>query len=310
VSDLTVLEGILDGTEDHIFTLVKTQQPGIQFSHNWDNIGLRLSESGSVKIENVRVPWTDALGWDATTKRPIPEVLGIPFASLLLPTIQAVFSNFYLGIAEGALAAATQYTLKNTRAWPYGGDNKEKATDEFYILERYGEFRAHLAAADALADRVGAEIANLYREGGQFGSTLDAEGASFKDRISPNYLANDHAAAAAQVGPNPPYTISTASNFQVPETAAPRTNGAAAVSHGRAAITAQRRGELAANVAHLKVVTTDTGLAVTSGIFEMLGARATGKKYGFDRYWRDIRTHSLHDPVAYKKREVGRYQLL
>lgn len=35
VSDLTVLEGVLDGTEDHIFTLVKTDQPGIQFAHNW-----------------------------------------------------------------------------------------------------------------------------------------------------------------------------------------------------------------------------------------------------------------------------------
>ncbi|EMF15354.1 acyl-CoA dehydrogenase NM domain-like protein [Sphaerulina musiva SO2202] len=258
VSDLTVLEGVLDGTEDHIFTLVKTDQPGIQFAHNWDNVGLRLTESGSVKIDNIRVPWTDALGWDATTKRPIPEVLGIPFASLLLPTIQLVFSNFYLGIAQGALGAATQYTRNGTRAWPYGGDNKDKATDEWYILERYGEYRAHLAAADALADRAGAEIANLYREAGHNGLT----------------------------------------------------NGNHALSSRRAVITAQRRGEVAATVAHVKVVTTDTGLAVTSGIFEMLGARATGRKYGFDRYWRDIRTHSLHDPVAYKKREVGRYQLL
>lgn len=32
VSDLTVLEGVLEGTEDHIFTIVKTDQPGIQFA--------------------------------------------------------------------------------------------------------------------------------------------------------------------------------------------------------------------------------------------------------------------------------------
>lgn len=314
VSDLTVLEGVLDGTEDHIFTLVKTDQPGIQFAHNWDNVGLRLTESGSVKIDNVRVPWSDALGWDASTKRPIPEVLGIPFASLLLPTIQLVFSNFYLGIAEGALGAATAYTLKGTRAWPYGGDNKDKATDEWYILERYGEYRAHLAAADALADRAGAEISNIYREAGQFGSTiLDAD--TLKEKVNPHWLANPHPSPKA-TGPNPPYTISTLSNFQAPEqghvnghtNGANGSNGSAA--QGRAGITAQRRGEVAATVAHVKVVTTDTGLAVTSGIFEMLGARATGKKYGFDRYWRDIRTHSLHDPVAYKKREVGRYQVL
>ena len=86
VSDLTVLEGAYEGTNDHIFCLVKTEQPGIQFAYNWNNMGLRLTESGSVKIDNVHAPWEDALGWDPSTKKPIPDVLGIPFASLLLPT--------------------------------------------------------------------------------------------------------------------------------------------------------------------------------------------------------------------------------
>lgn len=31
VSDLTVLEGVLDGTEDHIFTFVNTEQDGMQY---------------------------------------------------------------------------------------------------------------------------------------------------------------------------------------------------------------------------------------------------------------------------------------
>lgn len=86
ISDLTVLEGAYEGTEDHIFAIVKTGQPGIQFSHDWDNVGLRLTESGSVKIDKVTAPWADALGWDAGKKRPDPAILGIPFASLLLPT--------------------------------------------------------------------------------------------------------------------------------------------------------------------------------------------------------------------------------
>ncbi|KAF2725377.1 acyl-CoA dehydrogenase NM domain-like protein [Polychaeton citri CBS 116435] len=271
VSDLTVLEGVLEGTEDHIFTFVKTDQPGVQFLHNWDSIGMRLTESGSVRIDNIAVPWTDALGWDARTKRPIPSVLGIPFASLLLPTIQLVFSNFYLGIAQGALNAGSKYTAENTRSWPFGGDNKEKATEEWYILERYGTFKAHLEAADALADRAGAKVAELYTEAGQHGSTL-------LDGV---------------------------------------TNGTNGTSNGnghptdkRSSITPERRGEVAVYVAHVKVVTTDTGLTVTSGVFELLGSRATGRKYGFDRFWRDLRTHTLHDPVAYKKREVGSYQLL
>lgn len=160
--------------------------------------------------------------------------------------IQLVFSNFYLGIAQGALAFASQYTVSTTRPWPFGGDNKASATDEFYILERYGNFFAHLRAAEALAERAGEEISSLYRE---------------------------H-------------------------------------SDNRPGLTARQRGELAEWVASVKVVTTDVGLRVTSGIFEVTGARATAVKVGLDRFWRDIRTHTLHDPVAYKNRELGRYALL
>jgi alkylation response protein AidB-like acyl-CoA dehydrogenase len=87
ISDLTVLEGVYKGTEHHIFAIVPTRQPGIQFAHNWDNVGLRLTESGSVKIENVATPWEDALGWDIAKKEPDPAILRIPFGSLLLPTL-------------------------------------------------------------------------------------------------------------------------------------------------------------------------------------------------------------------------------
>lgn len=115
ISNLTVLEGVSNGTDDHIFTIVKTDQPGMQFQHNWDSIGMRLTESGSVRIDNIRTPWADALGWDPETKRPTPEVLGVPSAFTLLPTIQLVFSNFYLGLAPGAINAASNYTANNTR---------------------------------------------------------------------------------------------------------------------------------------------------------------------------------------------------
>lgn len=121
VSDLIVLEGSLPSGE-HIFAVVKTDQPGIQFAYNWNNIGLRLTESGSATITDVSAPWSDALGWDVKTKKPDPAVLGITYPTLLLPLIQLAFSNFYLGIALGALDTAKVYTTTTTRAWPYGGD--------------------------------------------------------------------------------------------------------------------------------------------------------------------------------------------
>ena len=78
----------------------------------------------------------------------------------------------------------------------------------------------------------------------------------------------------------------------------------------RAKVTAQARGEAAEWVASVKVVATDTGLRVAGGVFEVTGAKSTARKVALDRFWRDIRTHTLHDPVAYKNRELGRYQLL
>jgi alkylation response protein AidB-like acyl-CoA dehydrogenase len=81
-------------------------------------------------------------------------------------------------------------------------------------------------------------------------------------------------------------------------------------SDKREDFTARERGELAEWVASVKVVTTDTGLRVTSGVFEVTGAKSTATKVSLDRFWRDIRTHTLHDPVSYKNRELGRYQLL
>lgn len=40
-----------------------------------------------------------------------------------------------------------------------------------------------------------------------------------------------------------------------------------------------------------------------------MGARSIAHKAGFDHFWRNVRTHSLHDPVAHKRAEVGRFVL-
>ncbi|MBZ4508494.1 acyl-CoA dehydrogenase family protein [Mycobacterium avium subsp. hominissuis] len=75
------------------------------------------------------------------------------------------------------------------------------------------------------------------------------------------------------------------------------------------ALTSQERGELMVQISGVKAIATQAALDVTSRIFEVIGARGTHPKYGFDRFWRDIRTHTLHDPVSYKIAEVGNYVL-
>ena len=112
-------------------------------------------------------------------------------------------------------------------------------------MERYGNFKAHLRAAEALADKAGLVIGNIYNTRSE-----------------------------------------------------------------KRDLSARDRGEAAEWVASVKVVATDTALRVTAGLFEVTGARATSVKVGLDRFWRDVRTHSVHDPVSYKNRELGRYTLL
>jgi alkylation response protein AidB-like acyl-CoA dehydrogenase len=63
-------------------------------------------------------------------------------------------------------------------------------------------------------------------------------------------------------------------------------------------------------IAAAKQVAIDVGLEIGTRVYDVTGARATSNKVGLDIFWRNIRTHSLHDPVAHKRAEVCRYALL
>lgn len=76
-----------------------------------------------------------------------------------------------------------------------------------------------------------------------------------------------------------------------------------------AAVTAQQRGELAIAVAEAKVLAHTAGVDISNEMFELTGARSTSAKFGYDRFWRNVRVHTLHDPVDYKIRDLGRHAL-
>ncbi|MFY1844004.1 acyl-CoA dehydrogenase family protein [Achromobacter xylosoxidans] len=75
-------------------------------------------------------------------------------------------------------------------------------------------------------------------------------------------------------------------------------------------LTADERGEVAVAGAQAKVLAHRAALEVGNGLFDVTGASSTAARYGYDRYWRNARVHTLHDPVAYKIRDLGRYALL
>jgi len=74
-------------------------------------------------------------------------------------------------------------------------------------------------------------------------------------------------------------------------------------------ITPEQRGELAVLLSAAKTVAVEVGIEVTTKLFELTGGRSTARSFELDRFFRDLRTQSLHDPVAQKRIQVGSYLL-
>jgi alkylation response protein AidB-like acyl-CoA dehydrogenase len=142
-SDMLLISALDEQTEKIVVAAVPTRRPGIDVRDDWDNIGQRLTDSGSTVFADVDLNEREILG--------PPGPLGSTFATLRSCIAQLTFVNVYLGIGYGALANAKPYTRSRTRIWP--GSGVENACDDPYVLEHFGSMWAQLCAAVAAADR-------------------------------------------------------------------------------------------------------------------------------------------------------------
>jgi alkylation response protein AidB-like acyl-CoA dehydrogenase len=229
-ADALVVSALDAATGRLVVAAVPADRPGITAKDDWDNIGQRQTDSGSVVFDDVLVEEGEVLS--------SPGPLGSTFASLRPLVAQLSLCNVYLGIAEGALEAGLGLA-RERRPWFASG--VESIADDPYVLAGFGDLHAELEAARQVT--------------GAAASRLD-EAWAREDALTP-----------------------------------------------------EERGRAAIAVATAKVVATRVGLEVTSRIFESAGARATTARLGLDRFWRNVRTHTLHDPVDYKRRDIGRWLL-
>ncbi|AXI02225.1 acyl-CoA dehydrogenase family protein [Aquirhabdus parva] len=114
--------------------------------------------------------------------------------------------------------------------------------------------------------------------------------------------------------PNDPYALERSGEFWVTLESARALNNRAAELLDRAwardtRLTESERAEVAIAIATAKVVSGRGGLDITTRIFDIMGARSTAAELGFDRFWRNLRTYTLHDPIDYKIRELGDWTL-
>jgi alkylation response protein AidB-like acyl-CoA dehydrogenase len=214
-----------------LVAVLPSKREGISIHDDWDNIGQRQTDSGSVVFNQVELFEDEILS--------SPGPLGSTFASLRPLIAQLSFCNIYLGIALGALEEAVVFTKTQGRPWFSSG--VQEIEKDPYILRRYGELGAEVRAAVALTDNAALKLQAAWEQG---------------DNLTP-----------------------------------------------------EERGQCALDIAAAKVITSQTGLQVSTKIFDVMGARATTASLRLDRYWRNVRVHTLHDPVDYKLRDLGDWVL-
>ncbi len=208
-----------------------TAREGIRVLHDWDNMGQRQTDSGTVEFTQVRVHAHELLR--------APGPAAAPRMTLRSLLAQSILCNLYAGIARGALDQAAEFTRTEVRAWPASG--VAQASQDPYHLMRFGELHVQVRTAELFTQQAALRLDEAWARGDD--------------------------------------------------------------------VTAPERAAVALAVMEAKVIGTRAALEVSSRVFESLGARATAARFGFDRFWRNARTHTLHDPLDYKLRELGQYAL-
>jgi SfnB family sulfur acquisition oxidoreductase len=82
-----------------------------------------------------------------------------------------------------------------------------------------------------------------------------------------------------------------------------------AIDRANAHLTADTAGAASLAVAAARAATTQASVEAASRLFEVSGTRSALDSLNLNRHWRNARTHTLHDPAAWKVRHLGRYAL-
>lgn len=126
--------------------------PGLTITDDWDGFGQRVTGSGSVQFERVRVepewvvPFTASFEW--------PTTIG-PFAQIIHAALDA-------GIGHGALQATLPFIHEHSRPWIDAGVSS--ASQDPLLLSQIGNVHVRLRAADALIARAALTVDAAQRQ--------------------------------------------------------------------------------------------------------------------------------------------------
>lgn len=126
-----------------VAALVERGSAGLEIIDDWDSFGQRTTGSGTVILENVRLPAAAVLPYQNAFDE--PTALG-PVAQIIHAAVEA-------GVARAAVAETIQFVRERTRPWIDA--NVERGYQDPLLISQIGELEIRLHAAEALLERAG-----------------------------------------------------------------------------------------------------------------------------------------------------------
>jgi len=117
--------------------------PGLTIINDWSSFGQRTTASGTVIVENVRVPASHLLPAHRAYDRPTA-------AGPIAQIIQAAVDT---GIAEGTIADTIAFVRAKARPWVDSG--QQRASEDWFTIAAIGDLEIRLHAAEAILQRAG-----------------------------------------------------------------------------------------------------------------------------------------------------------
>ncbi len=176
------------GDGDQRTVLIESARPGVSLPDDWDGFGQRLTGSGSIVLDNVRITSADAF------ERPVidKERPRYPFTfnQVHLTTVVA-------GIANRAFLDAVELVRNRTRNYYHGA--ADRAADEPVIQAAIGVASAKAFAATATVNAAAALLEQSWDAPRDFELSLAATLAASRAKITVESLALEVIDALTQV---------------------------------------------------------------------------------------------------------------
>lgn len=219
-----------DGDGRDVIAVVRTGQPGVTRSDDWDGFGQRSTGSGTTKFENAQVNEADIIDFSTRFK------YQTAFYQLVLLAVLA-------GVGRAALRDVSHEVRTRRRIFSHG--NAPSVAKDAQVQQVVGRIAARVFAAEAAAVRAAEASQRAYET--RFGDDRQAE-----------HDANVAAELDSALG---------------------------------------------------QIAVAELVLQATTELFNALGASATSEAKRLDRHWRNARTAASHNPLIYKERIVGDWEI-